>query len=199
MSAATQCQDNKKRRSLHCVWTKDAETSWTVHFCLFAFTCCLMRYLVVSLLTFSVMSAKDTLENLATTWKKKNESINIHVRDHCCRHHLTVPDPEAQRCACLFLHRPLVAGERSYQKNAVSISSKLFPLSSLSQYWARPFVLFSITTVMHQSSLGSRVAFSTATLSWSGPPRVLCHKKSVFDALIIDFFLCCFGWVHFTF
>lgn len=32
---------------------------------------------------------------------------------------------------------------------------------------------------MHQSSLGSRVAFSAATLSWPGPPRVLCHKKSL--------------------
>lgn len=167
-------------------------------FFLFFSPVCLMRYLVVSLLTFSVMSAKDTLENLPTTWRRKRKCIYKHVWDHCHRHRLTVPEPGAQQCACLFLHRPLVAGERSYQKNAVSISSKLFPLSSLSQYWARLFVLFSITTVMHQSSLGSRVAFSAATLSWSGPPRVLCHKKSVIWRFNSRFGCCCFGWVHFT-
>lgn len=42
----------------------------------------------------------------------------------------------------VLLRCPRVAEERSYSKNAVSISTKLFPLNSLSQYWARLFVLF---------------------------------------------------------
>lgn len=149
---------------------------------------------------FSDVSQRHVRKPTYNLKKKKKKCIYKHVWDHCHRHRLTVPEPGAQQCACLFLHRPLVAGERSYQKNAVSISSKLFPLSSLSQYWARLFVLFSITTVMHQSSLGSRVAFSAATLSWSGPPRVLCHKKSVIWRFNSRFgYCCCFGWVHFTF
>lgn len=47
---------------------------------------------------------------------------------------------QALGSVCAFPARPLVAEGRPYLKNA--IRAKLFPLSSLSQYWARFFVLF---------------------------------------------------------
>lgn len=75
------------------------------------------------------MSAKDMLETYVQL--EKYPSLKRKIRDKP----MTI-------IQSVFLHCPLVAEEWFYYKNVVSIRTKLFPLNSLSQYWARLFVLF---------------------------------------------------------
>lgn len=124
--------EKKKKLGLHCVWTQDAAASWASFF--FFVTC--LPYEVPRCIFsnfFSDVSQRHVRKPTYNLNRKKNAYIHMYETTVIVPASPSAPEPAAQQRACLFLHCPLVATERSYQKNAVSISSKLFPFSSLSQ------------------------------------------------------------------